>query len=138
MRLWCMVTNEHEARKEAKTLMSYHDAEMERRQSRLADLLVGRQLREGETPDAERIKAWRTARVMLCATELLDACELSWSILRQLSTDEFAKGGDRIARDQLYKAISLATDGVFDSQRFQSSAREAIHEGIRLNALSTL
>ena len=48
------------------------------------------------------------ARTMIAAQELLNACELAFGVMATMSTDQFASGGDSVARQALARAIIWA------------------------------
>lgn len=85
---------------------------------------------EPETPD---LAAWREARLMLCARELLEACKYSLTLLGQISSEQFIAGGDRPAREQLLAAIEHASEGSFDSLALMERCGEDVRMAILVN-----
>ena len=54
-------------------------------------------------PEAEA-----NARLIAAAPDLLSACEFTLARLRDMTTEDFSKGGDKMAREELVKAIAKA------------------------------
>ena len=50
------------------------------------------------------------ARLIAAAPDLLAACELALTLLEDLTTEEFSRGGDRPARVALQAALARAGD----------------------------
>ena len=48
------------------------------------------------------------ARLIAAAPDLLSACEFTLARLRDMTTEDFSKGGDKMAREELVKAIAKA------------------------------
>jgi hypothetical protein len=110
------------------------DERFEREQGRLATFLRGHTVFSGEISD-EDMAVWREARVMLVARELLEACKYTFTLLSGLSTDDFAAGGDKPARDKLFSAITHAKGGCgFGDFR---KCEEDVKEAIRVNHTRT-
>ena len=106
--------------------------EFELKQARLARFLLGRDPSRSE-PDFmsdEYTAALRKARVMLCAEELLEAAEYSWTLLGGLSTPQFTASGDSPARDVLLNAITNAIDGGYDSNALRTRCAEDVRRAI--------
>jgi hypothetical protein len=86
------------------------DLFFEERQSKLATFLKGGRP-TGEDPTDEDMRKWYEARTMLCAPDLLEACEYALTLISMLSTEDFSAGGDRPARTKLAEAIDKAKEG---------------------------
>jgi hypothetical protein len=114
------------------------DVDFEEQQSKLATFLAGRRYRESDGIDDEYMAHYRRARIMLKAQELLEACEFALATLNSLSSDQFAQGGERIARDTLHEAIADANEEGFNSQRWSRECSEAIARSIQINRANTL
>jgi hypothetical protein len=115
------------------------DVDFEKEQSKLATFLAGRPIKPNTVDDDEYMECWRRARFMLKAQELLDACEFALTTFGSLSSEEFAQGGDRIAREHLYTAIASANkDEGFDSQRRSKECRDAVRRSIEINRANVL
>jgi hypothetical protein len=107
--------------------------------SKLTDFLYGRRLRNDEVPDDRRMSAYHRALLMLSAAKLFDACEFALATLQGLSTEDFAAGGDAIARDRLAQALRDATYGSwFGTERRHQECRDAVTASIRRNRARTL
>jgi len=109
--------------------------EFEKRQARLTDFLTGSRAPEGFSDPRwkPRLRMWHQARAMLTAPELLEACQYALTLLGGLASEDFAAGGDRPAREKLLNAISLATDGQFDSQALAQRCAGDVREAIVVN-----
>ncbi|PWT99841.1 MAG: hypothetical protein C5B51_26380 [Terriglobia bacterium] len=103
----------------------------EQEHERLARFLVGTQQRLNIWTNDVHRQSWKKARTMLKPDQLLDACEFALTLIAHLSTDEFAAGGDRPARERLLRAIQSATDGTFDHYARQRECRHAVIESLR-------
>jgi hypothetical protein len=108
------------------------DIKFEERQARLADFLRG-----GRFFD-EPADEWDMARTMLLAQELLDAGEYALTLICSLSTEDFAAGGDRPARDRLADVIAKAKGGVSIRDSVVARCAIDVREAIRLNQARTL
>jgi hypothetical protein len=111
------------------------ERQFERKQAKLAKFLRNRKpgVPEPEIPTDEDMAAWHMARVMLSASELLEACKYNATLLGGLSTEQFAAGGDRPAREKLLEAIVKATDGAFNSQALMERCAEDVRRAILVN-----
>ncbi len=113
-------------------------AEFEERQSKLADFLRGRPC--SADPTDEDMQAWYTARTMLRAPELLDACEYALTLIRSLSSEDFIAGGDKPARERLAEAVALAKEGTRkrDEEALLARCSADVREAIRNNRATVL
>ena len=101
--------------------------------------LHGRPIKADTFDDNEYMACWRRARIMLKAQELFDACEFALTTFGGLTSEEFAQGGDRIAREHLYTAIASANeDEGFNSQRRSKECRDAVRRSIEINRATVL
>src|SRR5579864_7152557 len=75
----------------------------------------------------------RAARTMLAAHELLGACELAFGVMTTMSTDQFAKAGDTVARQALARAINWAGGSTEVTGRMRD-IQATINESVRRNA----
>jgi hypothetical protein len=74
----------------------------------------------------------RAARTMLAAHELLGACELAFGVMTTMSTDQFAKAGDTVARQALARAINWAGGSTEVAGRLRD-LQTTINESMRRN-----
>jgi hypothetical protein len=86
-----------------------------------------------ETLDPRHGNAMRAARTMVAAQELLGACELAFGVMTTMSTDQFAKAGDAVARRTLARAITWAGGSTEVTRRMQD-IQATIIESVRRNA----
>jgi hypothetical protein len=105
--------------------------DFEERRGRLADFLRGRPC--PDNPTDEDMQAWYTARMMLLAPEIVEAAEYALTLIRALTSEEFAAGGDKPARDRLADVIAQAKGEVSIPDSLVVQCAADIREAIRLN-----
>lgn len=81
-------------------------------------------------------ECFKRATIMLCAEDLLDAAQYAVTLLGRLTSEDFAAGGDRPAREKLQEAINNATEWVhLDPRRFEKTVDEEVRDAVLNNVL---
>ena len=81
-------------------------AELEKQAADLSPFLSGRTPKDIHDVTTFDSKCFKRAHVMLCAEDLLEAAKYALTLLQRLSTEDFAAGGDKPAREKLKAAIT--------------------------------